>query len=132
MLLLAGSCHNNGTGSQPVTENFRGTYSVKQTSVVGEKKDSLLLAVTDNAKFSFHFYPTSSNDVTEYCDCEGSVYDWGSNRITFNPTQIFGGNCDSKRVPSGLFNADFVSHGDTIIFSRSSNDTTFVIRLFTM
>ncbi|HKK21678.1 MAG TPA: hypothetical protein VJ983_09415 [candidate division Zixibacteria bacterium] len=130
VLLLASSCHKNSTGSQPVVVDYRGTYGIKKTGVVGEKKDSVLMEITDNSKFSCSFYPVSSQDAADYCDCQGSVYNFGTNVITFNTTNIITGNCDSSRYPQGQFSADFISHGDTIIFVRSTTDTTFTFKLF--
>ncbi len=130
VMLLAASCHKNSTGSKPTIANFRGTYGIKKTGIVGEKKDSVLFQVTDNSKFSCSYYPLNSQDAIDYCDCQGSVYDFGTNSITFNTTNVETGNCDAKRYPQGQFSADFISHGDTIIFIRSTVDSTFTFKLF--
>jgi|GEM_PF-1798046 len=110
-------CSSSQNSSQPVVEEYKGTYMVRDTTEVISKAkiDSVTFTIRDYKVYSFNFYDAVNVD---FCDCEGSALNFGTNKITFDPTVITSSNCDSLRIPRGVFDADFVTHGDTVYMEK--------------
>ncbi len=109
----------------PPDEEFIGTYMVRDLSVVIDdaKIDSIVFSTQRNTTYRMMFYESSSADtVGSFCYCEGSMIDFGTAKVTFAPTLIIRENCDTLRIPRGLFEADFRTHGDTVYITKIIRD----------
>lgn len=126
LLLGLAACEEDDPGTSQ--ERFHGTYMVRDLTLVIQARqiDSVRLTVTNNRFYSLFFYDAEGLDV-DFCDCEGGISDFGTNRVFFNPTNInyIEGHCDTLRIPRGEFAADFVTHGDTVYFEQRSGDSLF-------
>ena len=66
------------------------------------------------------FYKSSSTDpLVDFCFCEGTMLDFGTAKVSFDPTTIIREHCDTLIIPRGLFEADFRNHGDTVYIEKS-------------
>ncbi|MFH1687639.1 MAG: hypothetical protein ABIE70_08985 [bacterium] len=125
VLISCGDKHLEST-----VETYRGTYHFEHPANVGASKtDSVIFTLTDKHNYHFDHFSDVGSQVVEICSSSGTVQNFGSNVAVFDPETIDYGNCDTLRIPRGLFAADFISHGDTIWLDRVSNDTTYSIRL---
>ncbi len=123
-------CEDKPTTLEPTTETFRGTFAVHHPAMVGsDKKDSISLHLSNNRDYILDHFSDPSGGVQEFCGSSGGVSGFGKSLAIFTPEHILDINCDSLRIPSGQFNADFRNHGDTIYMDRTSGDSTFSFRL---
>lgn len=105
------------------SEEFVGVYLADDDSTLlqetpGELYDSVILVVSRNVEYTIFFYDYNSADNKNFCNTNGQVDGFGSNSITFYPSFIDTGGCDTLRVPKGLFGGDFTTNGDTIYISQ--------------
>ena len=114
---------------ETTVESFTGTYAVGHASIVGQKRDSVILIITNGREYTVDNYPSVTGGNTEICSSAGGLSGFGTSRAVFTPRSKFGSNCDTTRVPSGEFVADFRSHGDTVFLDRTSSDSTYSFRL---
>ncbi len=121
---------NNDDKNEPESEVFRGVYFVRDLTIVEDARqiDSVLMTVTNNRNYAMFFWDAAGFDV-DFCNCEGTVYDFGSNVAVFDLSFVHSNNCDSLRVPSGEYVADFVTHGDTVYFEQLYGDTLHMLLL---
>lgn len=120
-LLLWAACSDEDDVGAP-DESFRGTYLVRNLGEVKimAKNDSLTLKIRKNTTFEMHFYGLEgTSDDVNFCDVSGTIVDFGTQLIGFEPTFVFSGNCDTLRVPRGNFVGDFKTHGDTIYITKN-------------
>lgn len=124
ILIILVGCNNREQASQTVIEEFQGIYIARDTTIVidSQKKDSVILSIKNSRAYSLLFYDMG---IVDFCNSEGTVGDFGSNNIIFIPTKINVNNCDSLRLPRGEFNADFITHGDTIYFEKRISDSLY-------
>jgi len=127
-VLLLAACGEEDEVEMTV-ESFSGTYAVGHASIVGEKRDSVILIVTNGREYTVDNYPSVTGGNTQICSSAGGISGFGTSRAVFTPRSKFGSNCDTTRVPSGEFVADFRSHGDTVYLDRTSSDSTYSFRL---
>jgi len=127
LLLVAAGCSDDESVSSK-TETYSGTYSVQYPATMYEKTDSVVLRIT-GASYEVDHYRVQPNAEQYFCSSEGAVTGFGTNATTFSPTAWSGSNCDTLRLPSGLYEADWRTHGDTVWLDRNSNDTLFQFRL---
>ena len=131
-MILTAACEDEPDSIPP--EVFHGTYFVDiNPDIIGEgteKTDSLTFTVDDGRLYSMFFYSvTGDTSQPNFCDCSGTLEGYPTNFVIFNPTNINASNCDHQRIPIGIFNADFINHGDTIWFDKEIGDTIYQLRL---
>ena len=113
---------------------------VRDLSIVqsAAKIDSLIFTTQRNTTYRMMFYKSSPVDpLVNFCYCEGTLIDFGTAKVSFAPTTIIRENCDTLRIPRGLFEADFRTHGDTVYIekhvtggsSSSSYDSLYQLKL---
>ena len=119
LLLLPIGCNNEGNLG-PANEEFVGVYLMRDTQIaMSEKIDSVIFTVFRNTTFSMIFYEGegSGKDV-DFCNCQGNIIDFGTAKASFDPTSISYGNCDTLRIPRGLFSADFINYDSVIVIEK--------------
>lgn len=104
-------------------EEFRGTYFVKavDATIHEAKIDSVIFQTKRNITYSMLFYKsTPADQLVDFCFCEGTLLDFGTAKVSFDPTLIIRENCDTLRIPKGVFSADFRTHGDTVYIEKQA------------
>ena len=130
LAILCLACEDEPTPLETTSETFRGTFAVHHPSMVGgDKKDSVSLYLTNNRDYVLSHFSDIPCGVQEICDTSGGVSGFGTSLAIFTPEYTASLNCDTLRIPTGRFNADFRNHGDTIYLDRTSGDSTFSFRL---
>lgn len=131
LALIVGLVACRNTDEPEVTvEEFRGSYYVRDLTLVEDeaKVDSLIFSVTNGHTYQMLFYDAPGTEV-DFCNCEGNLVNYGTQNVTFTLSDVHGYNCDSLRVPGGVFTSDFVSHGDTVVFEQTRPDSIFRLRV---
>jgi len=115
---------------EPTVEPLLGTYTVSHPAIVGsEKRDSVILVITNGREYTVDHYPAVTGGVTEICSSSGGISGFGTGLAVLTPRRTSGTNCDTVRIPRGEFVADFRNHGDTVYLDQTSNDSTYSFRL---
>ena len=129
-LTAISGCNSTDSDDDPESEVFQGIYIVRDLTIVEDARlvDSVLMTVTNNRNYALFFWDADGLFV-DFCNCEGSIFDFGTNLAVFNPRFVQAGNCDTVRIPRGEFVADFVTHGDTVYFEQRSIDSLFQLQL---
>lgn len=125
-MTVLGSCGDDKTAVAPDVDVYRGTYTVRDLTLVidAQKKDSILFLVSGGKSYDMFFWNVG---LKEFCDCEGIISGMSSSTITFTPTDTIMADCDAVRIPSGGFDADYATHGDTIYFEKRVGDSSFLL-----
>ena len=114
----------------PENEDFYGTYLVRDLTVVQSagSLDSVYFQIFKNTTYDMTFYENvNSADVIDFCDHGGTILDFGTGKVSFDPTLISRNpSCDTLNIPRGTFTADFVNHGDTIWISKRITNNSSV------
>ena len=111
-------CSNRDDQSN-VNETLYGRYLVREmTNVIGpEKNDSVMVVVEGSSYRISHF------DSPVVCPSYGSIEGFGGSAVTLTPIAFEGSQCDSLRIPHGVFSAEYP--GDSIIL-RTTQAITVV------
>ena len=127
-LIVLSSCGDDKTPVAPDVDVYRGTYLVRDVTLVidAQKKDSVLFTLSGGNAYEMFFWDIGDK---EFCDCEGRVYGLSTPSVTFEPTDTMVANCDAVRIPSGVFAADYATHGDTVYFEKRIGDSLFQLIL---
>jgi hypothetical protein len=105
----------------PPNEEFMGVYTARDRSDVIDlaKVDSVIFAIQRNTTYDLIFFKSTPVDkLVDFCNCGGTLLDFGTGKASFDPTFIVRVNCDTLRIPRGEFGADFRNHGDTLYLER--------------
>ena len=123
LMPLAFTSCDNDEDQGPPDEEFMGLYMVRdKTEVIDMAKiDSVIFSIQKNMTYQMDFYKSSPTDrLVDFCYCEGTLIDFGTAKVSFDPTFINKDNCDTLRIPRGLFEADFRTLGDTVYIERKN------------
>jgi len=118
-------CPDNQSNLGSQNEEFSGTYMARDLKLVEALTavDSINFTVIRSTTYRLDFYEgASSLDDIDFCDHTGTLLDFGTGKVSFDPTSITPNNCDTLKVPRGTFVADFINHGDTVWIYKQVTD----------
>lgn len=85
--------------------------------------DSIQLVIRGN-RYTIFNYPIPGEDMTvDFCNSGGILIGFGTNEVTFSPSDTVGSNCDRVHIPQGKMNASY--NGDSVSI-RDTVAVTFV------
>ncbi len=126
VVLFLFGCSNTITDGKADRDikTFRGEFISNNDAgdIRSRRIDSVELTLTNNVSYSFRFYDISDGEV-DFCNHSGLVGDFWTNSVTFSVGLISYNNCDTLNIPRGVFVADFLNFGDTILFEHINGDT---------
>ena len=128
-LVVGCSKSGDNVGPTPDEVDLIGTYTIRHSSVVGKKEDSVYVSINNTSYTTTHFGPGP-----KFCDAQGTIVNYRQSGVELVPDQVFIGGCDSLHIPRGNFDATY--SGDTVILERryavmtpSPGDSVFTLFL---
>jgi hypothetical protein len=115
LLAVVVSCQKSNEPPEQVSESWFGQYYAKKIGFSVDKLDSVELAIYGDSYSLFHYAGPGGSNPVDFCNSNGTLIGYGTNRVTLVPTDTIGTNCDGLRMPQGELSARYPT--DSLILS---------------
>jgi hypothetical protein len=114
-IVVCAGCTSDPPESAPKkTVSYVGEFETFRTDLFEKRVDTVELLMTGEKYLLFH-----DTHRTRICDSEGDIFAFGRPSVNIASAAHRGTNCDTLRLPFGLFSATY--RGDSVYLERDAD-----------